>query len=64
MKGEVSKWFAEKGYGFVTADDGKSYFLHIKQISGEEMPDVGTQVKFNVVKTSKGEQAHNVVIIQ
>ena len=37
MQGKV-KWFSpEKGYGFLTADDGKEYFAHIHEID----PDAG-----------------------
>ena len=63
MKGEISKWFDEKGYGFVAGDDGKTYFLHIKQIKNKEAPNVGDSIKFEVVNTQRGEQAHNAVIV-
>ena len=63
MKGEIIKWFADKGYGFVKGTDDISYFVHCKQIMNGEEPDVGTMVKFTAVTTDKGEQAHNVVIL-
>ena len=63
MKGEIIKWFDKKGYGFISGEDGNSYFLHIKQVSGGQIPEIGNRVKFNAVKTSKGEQAQNVVIV-
>lgn len=32
MKGRVTKWFDNKGYGFINGEDGKSYFMHISQV--------------------------------
>ena len=35
MNGTV-KWFnAEKGYGFITGEDGKDVFVHFSAIQGE-----------------------------
>lgn len=35
LKGSV-KWFNnQKGYGFITGEDGKEYFVHYKFINGE-----------------------------
>ena len=35
MLGKV-KWFsAEKGYGFIRGEDGKSYFIHSSKLNGE-----------------------------
>jgi CspA family cold shock protein len=63
LKGELSKWFDQKGFGFINGLDGKSYFVHISQVQEEKQPQVGDNVKFEVVETKKGEQAHNVVIL-
>ena len=58
------KWFnAEKGYGFITGDDGKDIFVHISAIQGEGFMnlDEGQAVSFDVKDTDRGPQAENVV---
>ena len=61
-KGTV-KWFnAEKGYGFITGEDGKDVFVHFSAIQGEGFKslDEGQAVEFDVVEGAKGPQATNV----
>lgn len=63
MKGTV-KWFnAEKGYGFITAEDGKDVFVHYTGITGEgyKSLDEGQSVEFDITTGAKGDQAINVV---
>ena len=63
MKGTV-KWFnAEKGYGFITGEDGTDYFAHYSQIQSEgyKSLDQGQAVSFEVVNGEKGPQATSIV---
>ena len=63
MKGTV-KWFnAEKGFGFITTEEGKDVFAHFSQIEkdGFKSLDEGEEVEFNVVEGQKGLQAENIV---
>lgn len=58
------KWFnAEKGYGFITADDGTDIFVHYSTIQGEGFKtlDEGQAVSFDVSQSDRGPQASNVV---
>ena len=58
------KWFnAEKGYGFITGDDGKDIFVHYSAIQGEGFKtlDEGQAESFDVKDTDRGPQAENVV---
>lgn len=62
MKGKV-KWFnAEKGYGFISGEDGKDIFVHYSQIlqDGYKSLDEGVEVTFDAVESDKGLQARNV----
>ena len=60
----VVKWFsAEKGYGFITPDDGgKDLFVHFSEIqgSGYRSLDEGQRVSFESQEGPKGPQASNV----
>ena len=59
-----AKWFnAEKGYGFITADDGTDIFVHYSAIQGEGFKtlDEGQAVSFDVSQSDRGPQASNVV---
>lgn len=58
------KWFsAEKGYGFITPDDGtKDLFVHHSaiQADGFRTLNEGDKVEFEVTQGQKGPQAVNV----
>jgi cold shock protein len=62
MRGTV-KWFsAEKGYGFITPEDGADVFVHYSAIesAGYRKLEAGEQVEFEIVDGQKGKQANNV----
>ena len=62
-KGTV-KWFnAEKGYGFITGEDGADVFVHFSAIQGDGFKtlDEGQNVEFDIVEGPRGPQAANVV---
>lgn len=65
MNGTV-KWFnAEKGYGFITTEEGEDVFAHFSQIQKEGFKTLeeGQEVTFDVVESEKGLQAENIVIL-
>ena len=66
MKTGKVKWFnAEKGYGFITSDDGQDIFAHYSQIQkdGFKSLEEGESVSFEVVDGDKGPQASNIEVI-
>lgn len=66
MLGKV-KWFnAEKGFGFITSEDGEDIFVHYSQIKAEgyKSLDEGQSVQFNITSGQKGNQASDVKVVQ
>jgi len=65
MANGTVKWFnSEKGFGFITQDNGEAdVFVHHTAISGDgyRSLDEGQRVEFDVVPGKKGAQAANVV---
>jgi len=58
------KWFnAEKGYGFISVEEGNDVFVHFSAIVGDGFKslDEGQRVEFNIVQGQRGPQAENVV---
>ena len=62
------KWFSgEKGYGFITPDDGSTDVLvHFSAISGEGFKNLaeGQKVEYDVTQGQKGPQAANVRVAE
>ena len=62
MKGTV-KWFNnQKGYWFISDEQGNDVFVHYTGLNmeGFKSLDEGAQVEFDVVNGAKGPQATNV----
>lgn len=45
MFGTVTRYFNDKGYGYIRGEDGKSYFIHKSNLNGEYI-ETGYQVFF------------------
>ena len=63
MKGTI-KWFNnQKGYGFITNEDGKDVFVHYSGLVMEGFKSIeeGAAVEFEISDGEKGPQAINVV---
>ena len=65
-KGTV-KWFnKQKGYGFITDEEGKDVFVHYSGLNmdGFKTLEEGAKVEFDVTDGQKGPQATNVTVEQ
>ena len=65
-KGTV-KWFNnQKGYGFITAEDGKDVFVHFSGLNmeGFKTLEEGAAVEFDITDGAKGPQAVNVEVVK
>ncbi|KRN06146.1 hypothetical protein FD15_GL001342 [Liquorilactobacillus sucicola DSM 21376 = JCM 15457] len=64
MKNGTVKWFnADKGFGFITGEDGNDVFVHFSAIQkdGFKTLDDGEKVTFDEENGDRGPQAVNVV---
>lgn len=66
MEQGTVKWFNDnKGYGFITLQNGSDVFVHYSAINtnGFQSLKEGQKVSFDTEKTDKGVQAKNVSVI-
>ena len=64
MANGTVKWFSDqKGYGFITPEEGADVFVHHSEIQGEGYKTLaeGQAVEFEITDGPKGDQAKNVV---
>lgn len=63
MEGKIKWYKQEKGYGFITGEDEKDYFVHYTALP-ENQQDIREsdeiQVTFDAKETERGVQAVNV----
>ncbi|MFT9030026.1 cold-shock protein [Leuconostoc pseudomesenteroides] len=64
METGTVKWFnGDKGFGFITRENGDDVFAHLSAIQGDAFKtlDEGRTVTFGVEKGDRGLQAVNIV---
>jgi CspA family cold shock protein len=63
--GTVKFFNAQKGFGFISREDGDDVFVHFSNIagSGYRSLEEGQRVEFDVAPGRKGEEAQNVRVI-
>jgi CspA family cold shock protein len=64
MANGTVKWFnADKGFGFITQENGPDVFVHfsaIADMTGYKSLNEGDQVEFQITQGAKGPQAQSV----
>ena len=65
MKGEIKRLIRDRGFGFISAEDGKEVFFHRSSLEGIDFETLqeGTSVEFNSESGPKGLRAVNVKLI-
>ena len=62
--GKVRFYDEEKGFGFITGDDGQDVFLHATALpAGAPAPKQGTRLEFGVAEGKRGAQALSVRVL-
>lgn len=54
MYGRVTKYFQDRGYGFIRGEDNNSYFVHHSQLKGEHI-ERGCYVSFKPYKSDRSD---------
>lgn len=63
MIGKVTRFFEEKGYGFIRGEDNKTYFIHSSKLNGEHI-ERGYLVFFKPFSTDRNDcNARDVILI-
>lgn len=60
MKGKVKMYNAERGFGFITGEDGKDVYVHSTAVLEGATLAVGDEVEFEVESGDRGPRAKNV----
>jgi CspA family cold shock protein len=61
MKGQIKRLIRDRGFGFLTSEDGKEIFFHRSVLEGTEFDalEEGSQVEYNIEQGPKGLRAVN-----
>jgi len=59
MNGVVKWYHSQKGYGFITNDEGKDIFVHRSQIPMGTYLHEGDKVSFDIEEDERGPKAVN-----
>jgi CspA family cold shock protein len=62
--GKVRFYDDEKGFGFITSDDGQDVFLHATALPAGSAVKTGTRVEFGVADGKRGPQALSVRVLE
>ncbi|MFV0381475.1 MAG: cold-shock protein [Breznakia sp.] len=65
MQGKVKMFNPEKGFGFITIEDGSDVFFHYSQLlmEGFKTIEADAEVEFEAVETDRGLQAQNIKLV-
>ena len=60
----MTRYFGEKGYGFIHGEDGNTYFIHHSNLKGEYI-DSGYYVSFKSFQNDRSDyNAKNITVIE
>ena len=61
-KGTVKRLMRERGFGFISAEDGREIFFHRSELQNVDFDKLqqGDELEFNVAKGDKGPKATDI----
>lgn len=64
MYGTVTRYFKERGYGFIRGEDGNTYFVHHSNLYGEHL-DSGYYLFFSPFQSDRSDyNAKDIMVIE
>lgn len=60
MKGNIKRYNARRGYGFIQCEDGNEVFIHRAALPPETSLNKGDTIQFDVEASDRGPQAKNI----
>ena len=54
MYGRVTRYYPDKGYGFILGEDGNTYFIHCSRLCGEHI-ERGYYVRFKTFRNDRSD---------
>ena len=66
LKGTIKRIIQERGFGFISAEDGREIFFHRSALEGTDFEalEEGNSMEFDVEKGPKGPRAVNVRMME
>ena len=66
LKGTVKRVIRERGFGFISAEDGREIFFHRSALEGTDFETLeeGNGVELDVERGPKGPRAMNVRVVE
>lgn len=63
MKGKVTTWFEDKGFGFIKDENGDNRYFHVIKVANPELIKKDAEVTFEPTTNNKGLSAFAVKVI-
>jgi cold shock CspA family protein len=64
MNGKIIKYFSRRGFGFISPENSQEeIFFHVSNYPEQVQPEIGKDVKFELIETPKGKEATKIKIL-
>lgn len=63
IKGKITSWFKDKGFGFIKDENGDNRYFHMVKVANPELIKEGAAVTFEPTSNNKGPSAYAVKVL-